>query len=164
MNLEKATVCCELTTQKLPCLHSILRTVGWSGTRHRWRNEMCNEPSPNLCFLCYSPAVPDSRLVTVLPPLARARPARVYGIYMIMSIMNSVFMRKTQAPETSLNSAAVPLPNAVLARKIPLSERSPNRIQTIDIHNISTLRAVSSGAQTGFFPCRQRAGGCYVSL
>jgi len=94
MNLEKATVCCELTTQKLPCLHSILRTVGWSGTRHRWRNEMCNEPSPNLCFLCYSPAVPDSRLVTVLPPLARARPARVYGMYIIMSIMNSVFYQK----------------------------------------------------------------------
>jgi hypothetical protein len=50
--------------------------------------------------------------------------------------MNSVFIRKTQAPEASLNSSAVPLPNVVLARKIPLSERSPNRIQAIDIHSI----------------------------
>ena len=80
MNLEKATVCCELTTLKLPCLHSILRTVGWSGTRHRWRNEMGNELSPSLCVLCYLRPHRTAASSLCCHP-SRKRGQRVYTAY-----------------------------------------------------------------------------------
>src|SRR5271165_2594757 len=67
-------------------------------------------------------------------------------------------MRITQAPEPPLNSSAVPLPNVVLARKIPLSVRSPNRIQTIDIHNIIDVESGLFRGSNRFFPLSAASG------
>src|SRR5271166_3877957 len=67
-------------------------------------------------------------------------------------------MRITQAPEPPLNSSAVPLPNVVLARKIPLSVRSPNLIQTIDIHTIIDVESGLFRGSNKFFPLSAASG------
>src|SRR5208282_6453410 len=77
---------------------------------------------------------------------------------MIMSIMKWVFMRITQASERLLNSSAVPLPLPFLARKIPLSERPPNLIQTIDIHTIIDVESGLFRGSNKFFPLSAASG------
>jgi hypothetical protein len=47
--------------------------------------------------------------------------------------------------------------DAVLARKIPLPTRSPNRIQAIDIHHIIDVGSGLFRGSDRFFPCRQGA-------